>query len=143
MAEGVKYDDASWHYDGEFPKELPFEAGGTHIAMFLTWALFTDLGGDYHTEELSERLNVLRAREISPGQYLFACCDGKVTNDNLSEEGNSFAMKYYESGQYFIDYETAVGGNLSTLYHARDSWQVFDRIKPIIDKRYEAWVNEK
>jgi hypothetical protein len=33
----MKYDDASWHYGGDFPADLPREAGSTHIAMFLAW----------------------------------------------------------------------------------------------------------
>ena len=33
-----KYDDASWHYGGDFPKDLPIEAGATHTGMFLALA---------------------------------------------------------------------------------------------------------
>ncbi|WP_441328174.1 DUF7832 domain-containing protein [Mesorhizobium album] len=35
----MKYDDASWHSGGNFPRELPPEAGATHIAMFVAWPL--------------------------------------------------------------------------------------------------------
>ncbi|RML48695.1 DUF7832 domain-containing protein [Pseudomonas avellanae] len=31
----MKYDDASWHYNGNFPSDLPDTAGATHIGMFL------------------------------------------------------------------------------------------------------------
>ncbi|WP_163023784.1 hypothetical protein [Pseudomonas viridiflava] len=27
----MKYDDASWHYTGDFPADQPKEQGGTHI----------------------------------------------------------------------------------------------------------------
>lgn len=30
-------DRADWHYDGQYPKGLPPENGGTHIGMFLVW----------------------------------------------------------------------------------------------------------
>ena len=33
----MKYDDASWHYEGAYPADLPPEAGATHIGMFLAW----------------------------------------------------------------------------------------------------------
>ena len=29
----AKYDDASWHYGGDFPDDLPEENGATHIGM--------------------------------------------------------------------------------------------------------------
>ena len=29
----MKYDDASWHYNGDFPTDLPVEAGATHIGL--------------------------------------------------------------------------------------------------------------
>src|SRR6266404_3538306 len=35
----MKYDDASWHYGGDFPEDLPREAGATHTGMFVAWAL--------------------------------------------------------------------------------------------------------
>ncbi len=31
----MKYDDASWHYGGEFPADSPDEFGGTHIGLSL------------------------------------------------------------------------------------------------------------
>ncbi|MGN6118448.1 MAG: DUF7832 domain-containing protein, partial [Rhodanobacter sp.] len=41
----MKYDDASWHYGGDFPKDLPDEAGATHTGMFVAWALLSGLAG--------------------------------------------------------------------------------------------------
>jgi len=35
----TKYDDASWHYGGEYPAGLPNEAAGTHIGMFFAWCM--------------------------------------------------------------------------------------------------------
>jgi hypothetical protein len=35
----MKYDDASWHYGGDFPTDLPRKAGSTHIALFLACAV--------------------------------------------------------------------------------------------------------
>ena len=37
-------DQADWHYAGDFPRELPPEAGGTHIGMYLAWIIQRDLG---------------------------------------------------------------------------------------------------
>ena len=47
----MKYDDASWHYSGDFPKDLPNEAGSTHIAMYAAWSALNGLASEYHTDE--------------------------------------------------------------------------------------------
>jgi hypothetical protein len=33
----MKYDDALWHYEGDYPKKLPNENAAIHIGMFITW----------------------------------------------------------------------------------------------------------
>ena len=37
----MKYDDAGWHVGGDFPDDLPPEAGATHIGMFAAWCMLT------------------------------------------------------------------------------------------------------
>jgi hypothetical protein len=49
----MKYDDSSWHYGGDvFPEDLPPEAGGTHIGMFLAWAIMNYLESEMHSEAM-------------------------------------------------------------------------------------------
>jgi hypothetical protein len=38
----AKYDDASWHYGGDYPEDLPNENVATHIGMFLQWCIEND-----------------------------------------------------------------------------------------------------
>ena len=87
----MKYDDASWHYGGDFPDELPNEAGGTHIGMFVSWCLLNGLGGAHHDED-PQFLGQLKAREISPGRYFLRACDEKFWDEDLNDEGNAFAQ---------------------------------------------------
>lgn len=134
----MKYDDASWHYGGDFPEDLPNEAGATHIGMFVTWALLGDLGGELHVEEFPEEFSALRKRSVTPGQYFIQSCDEKFTDEDLNDEGNSFTQSYYDES-YINDYIDAVVADLASVYHAEDSWDNFDRLKPIIDKRYQEW----
>ncbi len=35
----IKYDGVSCHYEGDFPTDLPNDAGATHIGIFLAWML--------------------------------------------------------------------------------------------------------
>lgn len=131
----MKYDDASWHYGGDFPDGLPESAGATHIGMFVSWAVLNGLAGEYHTEESADELGKLQARDITPGDWFLSACDEKFTDEDLNDEGNRFAQTYYggadglhmEIGSYFVDYSDAFPGN-ATLYHVPDTWMTFDTL---------------
>ena len=144
----MKYDDASWHYGGDFPPELPPQAGATHIAMFVAWAALNGLAGDHHKHDASEDLALLRQRKITPTEWFIRVCDEKFTDEDLNAEGNTFARAYYgdltdlhtASGSYVADYE-AIFATAPTLYHVDDSWVSFDAIAPVISKRFERSRN--
>ena len=49
-------DNANWHYGGDgFPEDLPPEAGGTHIGMFLAWAIINHLESEMQRETSPRR----------------------------------------------------------------------------------------
>ena len=137
----TKYDDATWHSEGDFPEDLPPEAGATHIGMFLAWAWSQGLAGELHTEECPEDLELVTARTATPGQIALRTCDGKLTDEDFNEVGNAFVEFYLESedAAFLEDYEETLGTELSTLYHVADSWENFDKLKPVIDKRFAKW----
>ena len=137
----MKYDDASWHYGGKFPKELPIEAGATHTGIFLAWALLSGLGGDIHTTGSPDEIQQLRSRAITPGKFFLEACDGKFTDEDLNQEGNAFVQAYFDfdKGNYLKDYDAILGRNLASLYHVSDTWQNFDLLKPLLDRRFVEW----
>ncbi len=61
----MKYDDASWHYGGEFPESSSTEFGATHIALFLKWCFQKGWIGELHQkewpDEVQERLDGSRS----------------------------------------------------------------------------------
>ena len=139
----MKYDDASWHYEGDFPDDLPPEAGATHIGMFLAWALLHGFAGEIHNEDFPETLEQLRQRTITPGEFLIRACDEKFTDEDLSDEGNAFAGFYFgspdQSVSYLDDYESTLGEKGKSLYYIADTWQNYDRLAPVIQKRFDGW----
>jgi hypothetical protein len=137
----MKYDDASWHYGGDFPKDLENIAGATHIGMFVAWCVLNGLGGELHTEEFPEDLEGLRSRQKTPGEWFVNACDAKFTDEDLSEEGNAFAKSYYDAdgSPYLVDYEETLGSGLASLYHVPDTWESFDLLSPVINGRYQEW----
>ncbi len=138
----MKYDDASWHYGGDFPSNLPNEAGATHIGLFVAWCLLNDLGGELYLEDFPEDLEELKAQKITPGAWFIAACDEKFTDEDLSEEGNSFADFYYQdekTAKYLEDYSDILSENMESLYEVPDSWDSYDKLAPAIKKRFDSW----
>ncbi|WP_116812883.1 hypothetical protein [Steroidobacter cummioxidans] len=138
----MKYDDASWHYGADnFPKDLAEESGATHAGMFVAWALLSGLAGSIHIEDFPDDIPKLASRSVTPGVFFLEACDGKFTDEDLNEEGNSFASDYFEfeKGQYLADYESILGEPGRDLYYVADTWENFDRLRPVLDKRFAEW----
>jgi hypothetical protein len=135
----MKYDDASWHSGGDFPADLPPEAGATHAGMFFAWAVLAGLGSADMAADFARETNDLRAKHLTPGHFFLVVCDGKLTDADLSEEGNNFAQAYFDDGDFLADYEGLVGRGLPSIYHVADSWETYDKLKPRIDQRFSAW----
>lgn len=140
----MKYDDASWHYGGDFPENLQESAGATHIGMFVAWCLLNGLAGEIHLEDFPEELENLKNRKVTPGAWFIQSCDEKFTDEDLSDEGNKFAEFYYDfdNGNYLADYETALTQGLESTYEVSDTWESYDKLSPIIKSRFESWKSQ-
>lgn len=137
----MKYDDASWHSGGDFPRDLPHEAAATHTGMFVAYALLTGLAGATHVSDFPDYISRLKARSSTPGALFLESCDGKFTDEDLNEVGNAFAVSYYdmEKGRFLSDYQSAVGDDLASLYHVPDTWDTYEALRPIFDLRFAEW----
>ena len=146
----MKYDDASWHYEGEYPTDLPPEAGATHIGMFLAWMLLHGFASSDVQEDAVAELAALQRREISGAEFLRRVCDEALTDGEFSEEGNAFATAYYQSedgegyGLYIDDYIATFALSDDTdddncLYRLNDNWDNYDKLAAVIDRRYDEW----
>lgn len=141
----MKYDDVSWHSGGAFPADLPANAGATHTGMYVAWALQAGLAGEMHTQEMPEDLHKLAERSLTPGAFFLWACDGKFTDEDLNEEGNAFTVSYFDltEGSYLADYEAVLGDGLSdrpdALYYVADTWENFEKLKPVLDDRLAQW----
>jgi hypothetical protein len=133
----VTYDDTLRHYGRNFPEGLPADHGATHIGMFLGWAILRDLIGDRHREEETAfDLERVRNRQLYPRDFFLNWCDDeKLTDADLNSEGNAFARAYYE--EYFDDWAAL----FPETYRIDDSWENFDRLVALLDRRFAAWRN--
>lgn len=138
-SEKMIYDRADWHYGGDYPEDLPTENGGTHIGMFLAWAINNNLEGEVHQQVSQESLKAIRNKEITGREFLKIESDERFWEDDLNEEGNAFANFYYESNKYFSDYSATLAGGLPSLYHVEDNWENYHTMETVISHRYRKW----
>jgi hypothetical protein len=131
------YDKAKWHSDGNFPKGLPYENGGTHIGMFLAWAIIHGMAGPDLIADAGDDLTVLQSRQITGRTLLFRHLDGVLSDEDLSKNGNMFAAHYYK--RYMGEYDRLIRQRLPTAYHASDDWPTYDQVSAMIDKRYSEY----
>jgi hypothetical protein len=98
----MKIDDAeTWYLN--FETELPNEAGGTHIGMFLGWAIRRGLADP----KFAAIRPALEAGAISGRNVLFDRCDGKLMAVDLNSEGAAFAGAWYDD-HYTAKYRAAL-----------------------------------
>lgn len=139
----MKYDDASWHYEGEFPDHLPDAAGATHIGMFLTWMLLNGFASEDLLDEADSEVAELRDRSITGPQFLIRVLDERLTAEDFSQEGNAFTVAYYkgqdDDSRYVDDYLETFGVSVETLYGVPDSWGNYDQLAARMDARYASW----
>ena len=97
----AKYDDASWHYGGNYPQDLPKENAATHIGMFLTWCIDNDLISHFQLEEAGDDIVKVKNRTSTGADFLINYCNEKFTDEDLNDLGNEFATDYYNDGTEF------------------------------------------
>jgi hypothetical protein len=149
-----KYDDASWHYGGNYPVGLPTKNGATHIGMFLAWCIENDLIAKELEDESTEGIQKVKTREMTGAEFLIQVLDERILDEDLSELGQAFANDYYEMktkfgkkfGFYLDDYVNAFGEiakkrsvSYETLYHVEDSWENYDLLRGLITRRFAEW----
>ena len=138
----MKYDDAEYCFLNFETDRLPNEAGGTHMGMYLAWAASKGLL-DWDFDE--QTLAPLLAREVTGSQLFFDRCDGKLTDDDLSDVGNAFTARYYEAHfvadypRVFADQIPNGGETTDDFCSVPDTWENYDRLAPVLDERFAQW----
>lgn len=153
-----KYDDASWHYGGDFPKDLPEKNGATHTGMFLIWCIENNLVSEEFKKDNEEEIEKLKNREITGAELIIDSMDGKFSEYDLNDLGNAFAKDYYVDETDFADKFSSFATDYlnlfdsiaeesdyeyETFYHIEDTYENYDLMKQVIDYRFLEWKEYK
>lgn len=154
----MKYDDAFWHYKGDFPKGLPKINGATHIGLFLTWCITNDLLSEENNDDFEKEIKAVKNRKLSGAEFLMANFDGKFCSEDLNNVGNGFTKAYYQDSTTFSKKQNDFLADLGEImkikskngfldsdsfYRIKNSWKNYDLIKPIIEQRFNEWKEFK
>ncbi|HYG66899.1 MAG TPA: hypothetical protein VD838_04540, partial [Anaeromyxobacteraceae bacterium] len=62
-------------------------------------------------------------------------------SDMLDETGNAFTRAYYapEHNPYLADYAALLAADLPTAYHVANTWVSYEKLRALLDERFEAW----
>ena len=134
----AKYDDVTWHTGEGFPVDLDVSSARTHIGLFLAWIVSRHLESNHLHSLCPDDLHALREGELTGADFLARCCDDKLTDNDLSHLGNSFAGDYYEQN-YLDDYVDLSDDRNPTIYHEPDTLEKFIQVGEMLDRRYQEW----
>lgn len=137
----MAFDRMDWHYNGDYPEELPNENGGTHIGFYLTWLINADLVGEFHLEESIDELAAVRERKMNGREFLITMCDEKFTDEDVNEDGFEFTEFYFQAEEdgFFDDYGRVLAQGLPSVYHVENTWENYDKIALVIGEAYLDW----
>lgn len=154
----TKYDDASWHYGGDFPEGIPEKNSATHSGMFVNWCINNNLHSDELKENCKNEIESLKKREITGADFVINTLDGKFSEYDLNDLGNAFAKDYYVDETDFTDQFSSFATDYinifdslaeesdfeyETFYHIEDTYENYDLMKQIIDHRFLEWKEYK
>jgi len=137
------YDKAKWHFGGDFPKELSNFQGYVHTGYYLVWIIEKGLFNLGTDESIIKEIDKVKKRKITGAEFFEKNLDGVLLDKDLTEKGNEFSYEYYEKGKFLNDYSEVLGKNLPTLYHIKDDWDNYDKLKPILEKRFNNWEKSR
>jgi hypothetical protein len=140
MNEPVVYDKAQKHYQSDnYPCDLTVKQADVHTGMYLGWIIEKGL----YSESFGRRLSEIRAfrERRKTGAAIYALCDSILTSDMLNDQGNRFTASYFS--RYMLDYKGTLAANAPSLYHVSDSWENYDKLARLLDKRYNEWQGIK
>jgi hypothetical protein len=137
----AEYDDWHWHVEGHFPNDTPPEQGYVHIGVFVTWLNGRGLLDPAWVAgaKAGRTISAMTARRAKPSA-LRDPSKGRLASEMLTPEGRAFSGAYYAPEYGYARDWRGIFGRRADRYDVPDEWETYDRIAPLLDRRYGAWV---
>jgi predicted DNA-binding WGR domain protein len=143
VEKNITFDKAKWHINEEFPEELDSFQSYVHTGMYICWLIEKGLTKHENPYDDKESLERLKVRVNSPANYYFEQMDGVFDCEGLTVQAKEFTKTYFdfEKGNYLNDYIKTLDptDELPTLFHIKDSWQNYDKLKQTLNQEYNNW----
>lgn len=138
------YDKAKYHDDSISQHGLSEEHAANHTVFFLRWLIERRLMSDFFEETSADILKKFREGNATIYQ-VYDWWDRCLVDDQLSEEGNAFAMHYFEfeHGTYLEDYVATLQGDLPSEFHIDFTEANYEAMKSVIERRYKEWKTQR
>jgi hypothetical protein len=152
-AETITHDKAKWHSDADdFPRDLPPEAGATHIAHYLRWCLENGHFSEEFLETHPARIASLHKGALDMRDFLLREFDGVFLSDILNPAGRAFALACYHTGgtasaqkhgDYLGDCET-LARELALAHSCRlpNDAATYARVKTLVTRRHRQFQDD-
>jgi hypothetical protein len=140
LEQTIVYDKADYHFDSVDRFNLPYEHAYNHTLFFLRWLIQNDFLSDSFRTTSAAMLTEFD-RGSKSIQELYEWWDGCLISNMLSKQGNLFTQSYFDfdHGQYINDYRNLLQNDLQTEMHILYNEANYQKLKPIIDRRYVEW----
>ena len=143
MNDPYVYDKAEYHADSIEEYSLPESHASHHVLVILRWLLDNDLMSE---EFYSDCPNIDKAHLNKEKLLeLYASWDYCLIDNMVSDKGNEFGKAYFDlqRGRFITDYIKALKGSLPTELHIDFNENNYLKIREIINKRHEKWLQPK
>ncbi|AYN27015.1 hypothetical protein D8682_08425 [Buttiauxella sp. 3AFRM03] len=135
----MMYDKAKYHFESVEEEGLEISQAYVHSGFYFGWLIDNNLMSEEFAEDCAQEIALFLKREITAPR-LFEEFDGVLSDQELSEQGNSFSQDYFETGNYFNDYGEFLSDSLASEFHVQDSWENYQISAEFISKRYQKWL---
>jgi hypothetical protein len=140
----IVFDNADWHYGGDFPSDLNTYQAYIHTGFYIGWLikrnLFTEEFIKINGVAVTEFLN----RKITAVTFYKDQMDGIFESNDLKDEAVDFTKYYYNEdfskSTYIQDYIELFCDHVPTVYHVKDSWENYNTMEKQIDSRFRDWI---
>lgn len=107
----------------------------------MKWCFQRGWAGELHHVEWPEETQSVIDGTGSAVSFFLSNCDGKLTDEDLNEEGNAFAQRYYgEDGLYLDDYSKEF---FELMYTGPEDAHNYQAFSAMIDRRLKSDILTK